>query len=102
SNILGPVNFFGQAADYDFAYYYDYLDANPRTFNLSTDPALPQNLLVKGTNAALVTFSDLNQVIFYSPLAGGSTVNIKGLPVQTFLNILAGNGDTMTLGSRAP
>ena len=49
SNILGPVSLNGQAADNDFAYYYDILTPTPQTYNVSTNPASPQNLLVQST-----------------------------------------------------
>ena len=36
---LAPVvSSIGQAADNDFAYYYDYFDPNPQAFNVSTNP----------------------------------------------------------------
>lgn len=56
STILGPVHFNGQAADNDFAYYYDSFYASPQTYNVSTNPASPQNLLVESTGAATVTY----------------------------------------------
>jgi hypothetical protein len=101
SKILGPVSFFGQAADNDFAYYYDYLNPSPQTYTGSTTPAIPQRLLLESTDAAPVAFDGLSQVIFYLPLVGGSAVNVTGVPAQTFLN-MAVSGDAVTLGSLAP
>lgn len=101
SNILGPVSCNGQA-DGDFAYYYDQFNANPQTYNVSTNPALPQNLLVESTGAAPVTFNNLSEVIFADPLVGGSTLNIKGVPAQMVLIPVVANGDAVRLGSLAP
>jgi autotransporter-associated beta strand protein len=102
STILGPVSSNGQAADGDFAYYYDYSNANPQTYNVSTNPASPRNLLLESTGSAPVTFNDLSEVIFVDPLVGGSAVNVKAVPAQMFLIVEAGNGDTVTMGSLAP
>src|SRR5262249_9090014 len=95
---LGPVLLNGQATDY--AYYDEYFNTNPQTYSFSTDPVLPQRLVLQSTDAAAVTFDDLSQVVFYSPSVGGSTINIKGVPAQTFLNMAVGS-DTVTLGSIA-
>jgi hypothetical protein len=99
SSYLGPVFLSGQPSDY--AYYDDYFNANPQTYTVSTDPALPQSLVLESTDAAPIRFDDLSEVVFYLPLVGGSTINIKGVPAQTFLN-MAVSSDTVTLGSIAP
>ena len=85
--ILGPVSFFGQAADNDFGYYYDYFGSSPRTTTSASIRCCPSVLLVERAGVASVTFNELSQVIFYSPLVGGSTVNIQGVPAQMLLNM---------------
>jgi hypothetical protein len=99
SSYLGPVFLSGQPTDY--AYYDDYFNANQQTYTVRTDPAFPQSLVLESTDAAPIRFDDLSQVVFYLPLVGGSTINVNGLPAQTFLN-MAVSSDTVTLGSIAP
>src|SRR5262249_30345955 len=49
-----------------------------------------------------VLVSPLASFAWYSPLVGGSMVNVKGgVPAQTVLNLAVGS-DTVTLGSSAP
>ena len=77
-------------------------NANPQTYNVSTNPALPKSLLVESTGAAPVTFNNLSEIIFADPLVGGSTLNVRGVPAQMVLIPVVTNGDAVRLGSRAP
>ncbi len=102
---LGPVRVHGQSqgpADYDFAYYYDYANSTPQTYNVRTSPISSDTVLVERLGAAPISFGGLNQVIFYTPFVGGNTTNVQSLPASVFLNMGAGNGDDVTLGSLAP
>jgi hypothetical protein len=98
NRILGRVYLSGQAADYDFSYYYDYLNANPQSYQFTEHPLEAQALVAERSGAAPVTFKDLNQVILYTPLVGGSDVSVTGLPAQTFLNMAVG-ADVVRLGA---
>jgi len=102
NKILGGVNCFGQAADNDFAYYYEYLNPHPQSYVVQTSPFFPNALLFWREGIAPVGFHGLGQVIFYTPLVGGNTVNVRGVPTPTLLNMAAGDHDVVTLGSNAP
>src|SRR5262249_57686376 len=55
SRILGPVTFIGQAADNDFAYYYEFLNPNPQTYTVRSQPVPGTPLIalaVEGARAA--------------------------------------------------
>ncbi len=99
--LLGPVHFHGQAADNDFAYYYD-VSTNPETYTFSIDPLLPTVQQVDRSGAATVTYDSVTQVILYTPVAGGNTVNVQGVSSGEFLNMANTNGDHITIGSQAP
>ena len=102
NKLLGPVSVFGQAADNDFAYYYDYANSTPQTYTVRTSPTASDAVLVERVGAVPISFGGLNQVIFYSPSVGGNTTNVQSLPASVFLNMGVGNGDQVTLGSNAP
>src|SRR5262249_50232577 len=101
NRILGPVYTYGQAEDGDFAYYYEFLNPNPQTYTVSTD-SFSGAMVVQRPGIADVRYHDLEQVIFYTPYVGESTVNVRGVPPSTILNLAAGDGDVVTLGSSAP
>ncbi len=102
NRILGPVSVFGQAANNDFAYYYDYTNSTPQTYTLRTSPISSDALLVERLGAVPISFGGLNQVIFFSPLVGGNTTNVQSSPAGVFLNMAVADGDHVTLGSNAP
>ena len=58
--------------------------------------------MCKARACAPVTYNDLNEIIFTTPLVGGSTLNIKGVPAQMVLLPVVTNGDAVRLGSLAP
>jgi hypothetical protein len=102
NKIQGPVFIYGQTADYDFSYYYDYLDTSPHSYQFKPHPFDPQALVAERTGIAAVTFNNLNQVIFYSPVGGGSTTRVDAVPSQMLLNMAVGDGDVVTLGANPP
>ncbi len=102
NKILGEVSIFGQAADHDYAYYYDYLNPNPQTYTIQTSPIFPDVLTFARSANAMVAFNGIGQVIFYAPLVGGNVVNIQGTAAQMSLGLAVGDGDVVTLGSAAP
>jgi hypothetical protein len=102
NEIQGPVFIYGQTADYDFSYYYDYLDTSPHSYQFTPHPSDPQALVAERTGIAAVTFNNLNQVIFYSPVGGGSTTRVDAVPAQMLLNMAVGDGDVVTLGANPP
>jgi hypothetical protein len=97
TKILGAVSVYGQAADNDFAYYYDYLNPNPQTYTVST--SLAGALLVQHPGVALVEYYDLAAVLFYMPVVGGNTAEVLSVPAPTGLGIVAAGGDVVTLGA---
>jgi hypothetical protein len=107
--ILGPVSIFGQPPS-DFAYYDDPhpQDRSAHTYTFLTDPGNSEALRVERSGTAPVVFQGLIQVIaflpsdVYIPGLAGNVVNILSSPAQTFLNMVVGNGDQVTIGSRAP
>src|SRR5262249_31716620 len=42
------------------------------------------------------------QVVFYAPRFGGNVVNVLSVPAPTFLNMVVGDGDVVTIGRNAP
>jgi hypothetical protein len=102
NKIQGPVFIYGQTADHDFSYYYDYLDTSPHSYQFRPHSLDPQALVAERTGIAPVTFTNLNQVIFYSPVGGGSTTRVQAVPAQMLLNMAVGDGDVVTLGANAP
>jgi hypothetical protein len=97
SRILGPVYIYGQAADNDFAYYYDYLNPNPQSYAVST--SLVGALLVQRPGVAAVGYYGLAAVLLYMPGVGGNTADVLSVPVPTGLGIVAAAGDVVTLGA---
>ncbi len=101
NQILGAVQCFGQAADHDFAYYYEYLNASPQTYTVSTNPFLG-TMLIERPGIAGVEYGGLLGVSLYAPVVGGNTLNVRSTPAPTQLGVVAGDGDHITLGSSAP
>jgi hypothetical protein len=100
TNVLGEIQCFGEAADNDFSYYYEFLNPNPQTYTVGT--SLSGAMLVERAGVAKVTFNNLAQVVFYTPHVGGNSVNVRSSPAPTVLNMAVGAGDDVTLGSNAP
>jgi hypothetical protein len=107
--IAGPVNVFGQSADNDFAFYYDYFEPIAQTYTVTATGPLKSNTLVQRTGAAPVTFSGLTEVIlatasdFYTPtIVGNNIVNVSSLPAGVVLNLELDDRDQLTVGSNAP
>lgn len=101
NQILGLVAFIGQAADNDYAYYYDYLNPNPQQYGVDQEPFFGLTV-VQRVGISPVLFGNLGQIILYAPPVGGNTIDIRGVTSPTFLNMAVGNGDIVTIGSSAP
>ncbi len=97
-NVQGAVSCFGQAADHDFAYYYEYHNPNPQDYYVRT---LFGTTIVGRPGIAEVQYGGLEQISFYTPLVGGSTVDVRGVFAPTILNLAAGEGDIVTVGANA-
>lgn len=93
---LGRISFNGQAADNDYAIYYDYLNPNPQTYTVTGDSFF-QTLFIDRPGTGGVSSIGLGQVVFYAPGVGDSVENVRGVPAGTFLNMAVG-ADTVTLG----
>lgn len=100
NDIQGTVTFFGQAADNDFAYYYEFWNPSPQTYTIATDPVLG-TLVFNRPGTAPVHYGGLGQVVYFTPVVGGSSVNIRSVPAGTHLNMAIAS-DVVTLGSSAP
>lgn len=98
NQILGQVNVAGQAADLDYAVYYDYLNPNPQTYDVG---ALFSTMYIRRPGAGVAAFNGLVQVVFYAPRGGGSVENVRYVTPGTFLNMAVG-GDVVTVGTSAP
>jgi hypothetical protein len=101
NRLLGDVFVAGQYADNDFAYYYDYLNPSGQTYTVFENLFFGTTV-VQRSGIGSVSFAGLGQVIFYTPIAGGSTVNVQSLTAPTYLNMAVGEGDAVNLGSQAP
>src|SRR5262249_24414553 len=103
NKLLGPVNIYAQGiTDNDFTYYYDCLNKTPHTYTVMTDPAAPTAGRIERDGAAPFTFHGGYQIIFYAASVGHNVVNVRSVPEAIFLNMVAGPGDHVTFGSRAP
>ncbi len=100
---LGPVRFHGQAADGDFAYYNDSVyTGTPQTYTVSVDPAFPTVQRVVRTGEAPVTYEGVYQVLLFTAVVGGNTVNVQGVAPGIALGLVVFSGDQVTIGSQAP
>jgi hypothetical protein len=93
--LLGPVIFHGQSADADFGQYFDLGNAAPHTYTLTAGS-------VGREDQAPVLFDGLFAMIVYAPMVGGSTVNVNSEAAGAAYEIVAANGDHVTIGSLAP
>lgn len=101
NQILGAVTCAGQAADHDFAYYYEYVNPSSQSYTVFTHPVTGV-LAMSRTGVATAQFGGLEQVIFYTPYVGHNTVDIRGIPAGASLNMASGHRDLVRLGSNAP
>jgi hypothetical protein len=101
NQILGPVHVYGQGADGDFAYYYEYLNPSARTYTVTADH-LHGTMLIDRPGIAGVQYAGVWGVSFYAPVVGGSSLNVRGTPAGMQLGVAAGAGDVLTVGSKAP
>lgn len=99
--IQGSIFIAGQAADNDYAFYYDYLNPTPQAYTIKTNEFLPSVLDFSRPGNAVVSYFGMAQVVFYAPIVGGNDINVKSVPLGTFLNMAVGEDD-VTVGSDAP
>ena len=101
---LGAVNVYADPTVGEYSYYYDYLNPAPQSYTVSSvpDPGGPDIEVVQRGGAAPVTapvtFYGLQQIIFYTPLVGGSTVDVQALPQRMYLNMVDAPQDVVTFG----
>jgi hypothetical protein len=98
--LLGTVNVHGQSADNDFAIYYDNLAPGPNSYTLRTDPTGTTEEVTR-SGAGLATYSGVAKVLLYTPLVGGSTLNVQGVLNSGYVSVAAQGGDSVVLGSQA-
>jgi hypothetical protein len=98
---LSPVRIHGQKADRDFAYFYDFSDFAPQTYDYGTDPDMPsaQGRMTR-TGMAPVTFDGLNEILVYTARAGGNTVNVRATDSWAGILCVVEPGDHMTVGNQ--
>ncbi|HVK08689.1 MAG TPA: LamG-like jellyroll fold domain-containing protein [Gemmataceae bacterium] len=99
---LGPVHFYGQEADQDAAYAYDYLNPNPHTYTFRPDPADPADVIYERDGQAPFHMHMVKNILFYAARGGGNTVNIQRVPEGSAHTVVLGPGDQATVGSAAP
>jgi hypothetical protein len=101
--ILGSVSIQSPQPDTDYAYFYDYFNSNPQTYTIETSPTASHMELVERPGLAAVSYSGLNELIFYGGAFGpGNTYNVLSVPKSLFLNMVVANNDNVVLGSAAP
>jgi hypothetical protein len=91
--ILGPVTLNGQAADGDFAQYYDIGNTAPHTYTLTSTSVRRDGQATVFTNVG---------AILYAPMVGGNSVNVTSVALGGAFKVQAANGDQVTVGSKAP
>jgi hypothetical protein len=99
---LGPVHYYGQEADQDAAYAYDYLNPNPHTYTFRPDPASPADVIYERDGQAPFHMHMVKNILFYASQYGGNTVNIQHVPEGAAHTVVLGPGDRATVGSAAP
>lgn len=100
-SIHGRVNFNSPDGDDDYAYFYDYFNPNSGDYILFTDPGDPNSLIVLDESLNTIKFNGLTQLIYYTPLVGGNTLDIRSLP-ELYFNCIVGPNDEVSLGSSGP
>lgn len=99
NGIRGAVTFLGNAADADFAYYYDFLNPAKQNYTVDTNP-FAGTMLIQRPGVAPVQFGGIAVgVSLLAPFVGGSTLDVRSTPAGSALGIAAGKGDIITLGS---
>ena len=99
--VLGNVNFHGQTADNDSAFYEDSLAPTANTYTFTTD-ATGTTEQVDRPGAGLASFSGVALLQLYTPLVGGSAVNVHGVFNANYVSMVLADGDAVVLGSNAP
>jgi Concanavalin A-like lectin/glucanases superfamily len=97
--LLGPITVVGQATDNDYSVFYDYRQPTPQTYGFQNPTGEVEH--VDRTGMAPVTYQNMREIVLYSPLVGGSTINVTGSPADLFLNLSFGGPDVVNLGSKA-
>ncbi|MFO0841083.1 MAG: trypsin-like serine protease [Gemmataceae bacterium] len=100
NNLLGPVNFYGQAEDNDYTYYYDYTTTAPHTYTIQADPTTPTAQRIERDGVAPFTYHG-GLILFSTARVGGNTVHVKSVPANIYLNMTFAQGDDVTIGSAA-
>lgn len=98
NQILGSIFVAGQTADSDFAYYYDFLNPNPQTYDFG---ALFSTMYCQRPGIGVAAFEGLQQIIFYAPRVGGNVENVRSVTPGTALGLVVGS-DTVTIGTSVP
>jgi hypothetical protein len=100
--ILGPVTIHSLQADLDFAYFYDYLNPMANSTTLITNPTDDTGVVLERVGMPKITYNGLTQLIFFAPLLGGNSINVRSLPASLFLNMAVSDDDSIMMGSAAP
>jgi hypothetical protein len=77
------------------------LNPNPQSYTVRTNPGDSSGVLVERPGRPAITYNGLTQIVYYSPLVGGNTLNIQSVPASLFLNMISFEGDNVTVGSNA-
>jgi hypothetical protein len=99
NDVLGQVSVFGQTANNDFAYYYDFLNPNSQHYSVNGS-SFYGLMMIQRPGVAPVLFHGLQAVSLLMPSVGGNKLDVFATPTGTQLGIAAGNGihDVITLG----
>jgi hypothetical protein len=95
NSIQGNLFLHGQAKASNFALFYDYLNsATGLSYTLT-------NSTLNRTGTATITFTGLVETILYAA-QHGAAISVPSSAAGVASIVLAGNGSTVTVGSRAP
>jgi hypothetical protein len=93
SGIQGPLSLHGHSGQ-DVALFNDSTDAIGRTFTLTSNQLATSGI-------APISFDGLVEVVLYSG-AASNAYNVQSVAPGVFVNIVAGAGDAIVVGSQAP
>jgi hypothetical protein len=100
--IVGPVHVHGQTADNDYVVFEDD-NPNPQTYTASINSLQPTVQHLDRQNGAIqLTFDGVTEVVVYTPIVGGNSVNIRGTAAGILFNLATESGDSVVVGKNAP
>ena len=98
----GMVTFNGSVQDSDQARYLEEFKGSSSQYSLQTNPLDASGLVVKSVGTPTVVFNGMTQLVHYMPRFGENLTDIQSVPQNLFFVVVAGDGDTLTLGRATP